>query len=77
MMKEMPALAELRFRLCPMKMDDDRFWFVYFSLIKNRMPQLFVEEDPRHVEIDWDLLRELTKKEQTSRVSAIDQIRFL
>jgi hypothetical protein len=42
MMREVPALANLRYRLCPLKMDDDVFWWIYFCLIRNRLPRVLV-----------------------------------
>ena len=73
MVSEVPQLGALRFRLCPGRLDDDRFWYVYFSLLRNRMPLLFVDEDERAVEYDWELLEKLTKKERADRASqAID-----
>lgn len=55
-----------------MRLDDDRFWYIYFSLLRNRLPQLFVEEDERVVDYDWELLEKLTKRERADRLEPID-----
>ncbi len=56
-MREVPALAGLRFRLCPRYLDDDKFWYVYFSLVRKSIGRpLGVGDDPRNVQHDWEKL---------------------
>ena len=69
-MREVPALGELRFRLCPRHLDDDKFWYVYFSLVRKPIGKaLGVGDDPRSVEHDWELLEGLLKTESRAKAA--------
>lgn len=77
-MREVPSLGTLRFRLCPMRLDDDRFWWIYFSLLRKRAPLLFVQdEDERIVDYDWELLERLTKREKALKAETLSELNWI
>jgi len=62
MMSLVASLAKLRYLLCPKKMDDQHFWFVYFSLLKKRTSGLYVDDDnSARVSTDWKELQSFEK----------------
>ena len=51
-LKTVPALAKLRYEICPSKMSEDSFWYVYFQLTKKRLVRLGVFSEGLDVD-DW------------------------
>ena len=44
-LQEVPELSELRYRICPKELSEDRFWQIYFLLIGNKLGQVLEEDD--------------------------------
>eukprot|EP01114_Cavostelium_apophysatum_P021599 TRINITY_DN7584_c0_g1_i1.p1 TRINITY_DN7584_c0_g1~~TRINITY_DN7584_c0_g1_i1.p1 ORF type:complete len:634 (-),score=134.22 TRINITY_DN7584_c0_g1_i1:7-1908(-) len=65
MMKVVPRLGTLRYKLCPTRMDDRLFWFVYFSLLRKRLKML--DDQPNsseQVDADWNKVQNFERHQQ-------------
>lgn len=40
-MNEVPKLAQLRYELCPLRLSESAFWYIYFTLAHKRLGKLF------------------------------------
>ncbi|PRP81523.1 hypothetical protein PROFUN_10885 [Planoprotostelium fungivorum] len=59
--KKVPQLNDLRFKLCPVHLRESRFWMVYFLLTRNKLNTRFLKWQERTKQ------REIQKKQEQKR----------
>lgn len=73
MIKAHPQLDKLRYSLCPKKMEENTFWYIYFALLHNRIGDALDDQDEIKAERDWEEVKHHTKQEQYKRNMAANQ----
>ncbi len=65
----------LRYSLCPQKMNENTFWFIYFTLLRNRIGDVLEDDDPNKIENDWKEYKYHEKNEKYKKnVEAVREI---
>lgn len=50
---EVPNMAQLVQKLCPSEIPENKFWRIYFELVKNRVSKALENNQEEEVEKDW------------------------
>jgi len=66
MLEHLPALASLRYDVCPQNLDENTFWYIYFSLIRNKTRNIFDDNDNEKAKRDWTRLQKIIEKDRRS-----------
>jgi len=72
-MKRVPRLATLRYQICPLKITDHNFWYVYFTLVKKRIGKLLEDSSPDIVNSNWEELKRQERKQEIIKTPTTKQ----
>eukprot|EP01118_Nematostelium_gracile_P004642 TRINITY_DN1549_c0_g1_i1.p1 TRINITY_DN1549_c0_g1~~TRINITY_DN1549_c0_g1_i1.p1 ORF type:complete len:207 (+),score=37.01 TRINITY_DN1549_c0_g1_i1:135-755(+) len=72
MLRTVESLAELRFKLCPSKLNDAKFWAIYFAIVKKKLQRPTISTSEKQETIS-DLLMNSAFSSPNSKGSDLEE----